>query len=119
MSNKRNTILWSLTIYGAGAVVVYLLGRLQREGIISMAGVFFIFEWLVMAVIGIIALILRKANVLKRTNFFYTFLGVSNLCNALVIAFVIWMGGERDFMTSTWLRAGATMCLGVLMVVDN
>jgi len=87
--------------------------------VISIAGVLFILDWLIFGILGIIAFFLRKARILRTTQFGYVFLGVANLANAIWGASVLWSNSTGDAdMTAVWFQLGATLCISFLILTD-
>jgi len=119
MFTRCNKIIWSAVIYATWAFLLILINRSQKEGVISIAGVLFILDWLIFGILGIIAFFLRKARILRTTQFGYVFLGVANLANAIWGASVLWSNSTGDAdMTAVWFQLGATLCISFLILTD-
>ena len=119
MAYKWQYVLWSVVLFISLAVVCYLFSSAATGGTIFLGWVIYFFEWCIFAGLGLTALVLKWLKVTKsRKSFVYTFIGVSNICNAICGAFMLYLGRHMDEMANYWALLGATICIGFLILVD-
>ncbi len=117
MTYKSNNLLWSVLIYAGLALVGYILGVRQRDGIVSVFSVLYLLQWWLFGGLGLILFILRKFRVLKNpVGLLYVFCGVASLFNAGIEAYLLWTGDPAYATTSLWLQVGVTACLSFLIL---
>jgi hypothetical protein len=119
MELPTRKIMLSLAVFAIVALVVVLLGAMQNGGVVGIAWAFYYLEWIACSWVGLLVFVLRKVNLYKgRASFFYIFLGITNLCNALCGALFLCMGTGQNDVASTWLELSATGVIGFLILVD-
>lgn len=119
MSGKWNKIICSAVLYAALAMVVFLISKMQRSGVISIGEGLFIIAWIGFAILGIAGLILRRLEILNKSQVAFIFLGVANLCNAICGAYILFShdSGTTN-MTLVWFQLGLTACIAFLIFTD-
>jgi hypothetical protein len=119
MTNTLQKFLWSIAIFGLLAFLSYSTIFVLRNGTISPAAVIYFIEWPSIAVIGIIAFILRKLNVIRNKALsIYIFLGVANAGNAFIGAYFLILGHSNGGLLYFWLRLSATAVIALLIITD-
>jgi hypothetical protein len=120
MELPTRKIMLSLAIFAIMALVIVFLGAMQNGGVVGIGWAFYYLEWIACSWVGLFVFVLRKVNLFKgRASFFYIFLGVANLCNAICGALLLWVVTGQNDAASTWLELGATGVIGFLILVDG
>ena len=119
MAYKIKDLLWSVMIFAGLALIGYVLGLRQREGIISVVWILYMLQWWLFGGLGLVLFILRKLRVVtKPPGLLHVFCGVASICNAAIGAYFLWTGASAYPATTLWLELGATACLAFLILTD-
>ena len=119
MTYKLSNLLWSVIIFGCLALLGYIIGIRQRDGIISVIWLLYIAEWWLFGGLGLVLFLLRKFRLFNvPAGLLYTYCGVANLCNAGIGAYFLWAGNSGQTITNILLWMGATACVAFLIFVD-
>jgi hypothetical protein len=112
-------IIWSFVIFIVVSGSIYILGKLQKDGVVSNAWVLYYLEWIAAGCLGLILFIVSIAKQSRtKKSFFYVFIGVANFGNAIVGLLLLRSPGGVSDSTGSWLQLGATALLAILIIGD-
>lgn len=119
MTRKWEKALCAIILYCIAARLAYFSYLLFPNSLISPSVLMYVFEWPFVAIMGIFALILRKARIIKENGHsLYILLGVANACNAAIGVYLVCQGNSHANMLTIWLQLVATAVIAFLILID-
>jgi hypothetical protein len=118
MTYKSRYFFWAFLLFCTLAVIIFVILSSLRGGIISPQWGFYMIEWPLIGITGLIAYILSLIKVIKKkAPFGYVFLCVANFCNSAIGAYILLINSTSG-MQNIWFAIGASMCLSFLIAMD-
>jgi hypothetical protein len=120
MSYKIKHLLLASGCYVLLAIGSYLVISMAfTGGVIDPMWIVYTIQWPIIGIVSHITYIIRSLRrQSKKPSFGYIFLGVADLGNAIIGAFILATATDPQSMINYWCAMGATLVLSMLISID-